>query len=318
MAISMDLNEWVTLNGDRQNLRILSRDAKNPLLLFLHGGPGVCDRHMVLKYQSALAEDFTMVMWDQRGSGKSFTKEILKSELHVEDYLADAKALVEYLCRRFGQEKLILACHSWGTILGTPLAKDCPERVAAYIGQGQFVNGAENERLSYEFCLREARKRGDVKAEKKLLNGPPTNGRYPSHDAMMVQRDCLTRYGGGDYKEHGGIVKSLLLPLLKSPEYSLLDLPKFAKGAMYLTDVLWGEVVDRRFDETVKSLAMPVLLTTGRHDFNTPTEISRKWFDALDAPRKEWVWFEESAHSPIKEEPEKWGQTVREFCLSLG
>lgn len=313
----LDYSEWITLNGDRQNIRIYSQDAANPVILFLHGGPGVCDRHIVLRYQRALSRDFTLVMWDQRGSGKSFTRESLKHPIHLADYVADARELVQYLCRKFQKEQVILACHSWGTVVGLTLAAAHPQQIAAYIGQGQFVNGAENERLSWQFCLDEAKRLGDQKAVKRLSGIAPVNGNYQSHDAMMTQRDYLAKYGGGNYKERGGMVKSMLLPLLKTKEYSLMDIFSYARGGMHLSDALWGEVVACRFDETVRKLAMPVLLTIGRHDYNTPAALAETWFQTLDAPQKEWVWFEESAHSPILEEPEKWGETVREFCRAV-
>lgn len=310
-----DYSEWVTLNGDRQNIRIRSQDLRNPVILFLHGGPGVCDRHLVLKNQSGLSRDFTLVMWDQRGSGKSFTRASLKQEVHVENYVADARQLVEYLCRKLQKESIILACHSWGTVIGLQLAVQHPEQVAAYIGQGQFVNGAENERLSWQFCLEEAKRLGDQKAVERLSGIAPADGRYPDQKAMMTQRDYLTKYGGGNYKEHSGMIKSLLLPLLKTKEYSLADILRYAQGGTHLSGALWDEVVACRFDETVQALEMPVLLTMGRHDYNTPAALAQGWFQTLKAPYKEWAWFEESAHSPIWEEPEKWGDTVRRFCL---
>ncbi|MDO4544986.1 MAG: alpha/beta hydrolase [Bacillota bacterium] len=313
----IDREEWVELNGDRQNIRIRSQSKENPVILFLHGGPGVCDRHKVLHYQSCLAESFTMVLWDQRGSGKSYRNSIKKEELHVEQYVQDAKALVEHLCDAFGQKKIIVAGHSWGTVIGTQLVSRYPEHIAAYIGQGQFADGTENERLSYEFCLREAKRLGDKKALSKLEGNGPVNGVYPTNDAMMAQRDCLTRYGGGDYKERSGMMKSILLPLLKTKEYNLRETAAYAKGALYLSKILWAEVVACDFLNTVKELKMPVLLTQGVHDYNTPTELAKQWFDQLHAPEKRLVLFEESAHSPIKEESEKWGRTVAEFCTKV-
>lgn len=312
-----DYSEWVQVNGDRQNIRVRSQDESNPVILFVHGGPGVCDRHWVLKEQSGLSSDFTLVMWDQRGSGKSYTKSSCQRELHVSDYVDDVQTMAEYLCKKFGQEKIILACHSWGTVIGLPVAARAPERIAAYIGQGQFVNGAKNEWLSYQFCLEEARRLGDRGAVRKLEDIAPKEGKYPSHKAMMTQRDYLTRYGGADYRHRGGMVSSLLIPLLRSSEYSLGDMVRYAKGGLRLTDILWGEVVACNFDETIPTLQTPVLLTIGRHDYNTPFSLSRAWFDSLQAPRKEWAWFEDSAHSPIKEEPLRWGEVVREFCLSV-
>ncbi len=193
-----DYEEWVTLNGDRQNIRVRSKDIRNPVILFLHGGPGVCDRHWVMHYQSSLARHYTMVLWDQRGSGKSYRNSVRSRIPQVEEYIQDARVLVEYLCQCFEQDKIIIAGHSWGTVIGTALASRYPEHIMAYISQGQVVNGAENERISYEFCLEEARKRKDEKALEKLEGNAPVKGVYPSAKAMRAQRDCLTRYGGSD------------------------------------------------------------------------------------------------------------------------
>lgn len=313
---AIDYSEFITVNGDRQNIRVRSQSADLPVLLFLHGGPGVCDRNWVMKYQSDLSEVCTMVCWDQRASGKSCTKASLNGSITVEMMIEDACAVVDELCRRFGKEKIYIVGHSWGSILGVMLTKRIPEKIAYYIGMGQFVEGAENERLSYEFCLNEARKVGDDKVIAKLEKGAPVNGMYPDKDAMMLQRDCLTKYGGAEYHCREGIVKSLLIPLIKSDEYSLPELVKYARGALTLPDKLWGEVIANNFFETASKLDVPVLITQGRHDYNTPSEIVSRWIDMLDAPAKEIVWFEESAHSPIKEEPELWGRVIREKIFS--
>ena len=313
----IDYEEWVELNGDKQNIRVYTYDESNPVLLFLHGGPGVCDRHWVLHYQKALAKDYTMVLWDQRGSGKSYSRKTKKQDLHVELYREDAVALIEYLCKKFKKEKIVILGHSWGTIIGTPLAYYHPEHIAAYIGQGQFIEGAENELISYNFVLEEARKAGDEKMVKALEGKAPVNGNYEDQSAMMAERDGLSKYGGAEWKNRGGLVRSLLLPLIKWDGYKVWEYAKYALGALYLTDVLWPEVVDADYMKEVPELKMPVLLTIGRHDYNTPFELAERWYTQLKAPRKEWVWFEDSAHSPIKEEPKAWGKAVKAFLDSL-
>ena len=296
---AIDYSEFITVNGDRQNIRVRSQSADLPVLLFLHGGPGVCDRNWVMKYQSDLSEVCTMVCWDQRASGKSCTKASLNGGITVEMMIEDACAVVDELCRRFGKEKIYIVGHSWGSILGVMLTKRIPEKIAYYIGMGQFVEGAENERLSYEFCLNEARRVGDDKVVAKLEKGAPVNGMYPDKDAMMLQRDCLTKYGGAEYHCREGIVKSLLIPLIKSDEYSLPELVKYARGALTLPDKLWGEVIANNFFETASKLDVPVLITQGRHDYNTPSEIVSRWIDMLDAPAKEIVWTKSCA-------PQRW------------
>ncbi len=311
---AIDRCETVVVNGDRQNIRIRARREGSPVILFIHGGPGVCDRHLVLANQSGLADKYTMVCWDQRGSGKSYTPDIKRQSLSVATYVDDAEALIDLLRVRFGIEKAVIAGHSWGTVIGTALAARCPEKISAYIAQGMFIDGSENELLSYEFCLREAERIGDKKAVARLAGIRPENGRYPSDKAMMIQRDYLSKFGGGTYEKREGMIKSLLLPLLRTPEYKLSDIPKYAQGGLYLSKALWNDVVAVSYKD-VCELSVPVIVTQGRHDYNTPSEIAEAWFDRLHAPFKKWIWFERSAHSPIFEEPEKWGAEV-ELALS--
>lgn len=311
MEYALDTKETVLLGNCKQHIRIRSCSEALPVVLFIHGGPGVCDRHWVLKHQSGIASAATMVCWDQRGAGLSYDKLLKKQDMNVSRMVDDAEELVEYLCKRFNRDKIIIVGHSWGTLLGTLLAQKYPAHIAAYIGMGQFVDGPENERLSYKFVLDEATKRNDKKALKDLAKiGWPNKGHYKNMDDLMVQRNLMTKYGGEDYGESDGIIKAILIPLLRSPEYSLADLVKYYKGAFFCLEAMWEEIVDFDFNKEVIKLDVPVYLTEGRHDQNTPTEIAEKWFNNLSAPHKEWIWFEKSAHSPIKNEPEAWGQTV--------
>ena len=305
----LDYETDVIVNGDRQNIRVRAAEEGLPVMLFLHGGPGVPDRHNVLMNQSALAEHFTMVMWDQRGSGKSYRKSIADEKLSLQVYVDDAAALTELLCERFNVEKIVVAAHSWGTIIGMPLVMDHPEKIAAYIAQGVFVSGSENEDESYRFCLDEAVRRGDKRAIKRLSGIRPVNGKYPNDKAMKIQRDYLSRYGGGVWKGKQGLFASILKPLIKSGEYSVKQIFDYAAGALYLSKTLWDDAVAADYTG-VTELKVPVIVTQGEHDFNTPSALAEKWFARLNAPFKKWIAFSESAHSPINEEPEKWRREV--------
>ena len=309
MTYQLDYSENVEVNGSIQNIRVRAAKKGLPVILFLHGGPGVCDRHNILRDHSDLAEDFTLVCWDQRGSGKSYTPDIKKSVPKVADYVDDVEFMLEYLTGKFGVRKVAMVGHSWGSIIGVLAAARRPGLLFAYVGEGQFVDGDRNEEGSYRFCLEEAKRRGDKKALAALEKGAPVDGVYPDNKSMMTQRDCLSRYGGAIYRGKQGLVKGLLMPLLKTKEYTLADIVKYAQGATYLSDVMWSDVVGQRLS-AIKRLDVPVVITQGRHDYNTPSAIAREWFDALEAPSKTWVWFEDSAHSPDIEEHEKWSAVL--------
>ena len=303
-------------NGTTLDLRLRGTKESNPAVLFLHGGPGVCDRHFVLEDQAPLTDVCTIVCFDQRGAGKSYTSAQGKLHMDMETVIQDAIALIDYLRERFHQEKIYLVGHSYGSYLGVLLAGRVPEKIAAYVGIGQLVNGAENERISYEFVWDEAQKRKDEKAIRDLTRiGAPVNGFYKSLDDLTVQRNLMTKYGGAAHGKREGIIASMVLPVLRSPEYSFFDLVRYAKGAYYNLRELWQQVITCDFLPRVDKLEVPVFITAGRYDRNTPPELAKRWLDALDAPKKEWGWFEESAHAPIHEEKEKWNEFLRTRVL---
>ena len=298
------------------DLRLRGTKEDNPVVLFLHGGPGVCDRHFILEEQAELTDVCTIVCLDQRGAGKSYTRAQGKREMSVDQVVEDARIVVEFLCDNFHKEKIYIVGHSYGSFLGVLLCQRYPKHIAAYVGLGQLADGPENERISYEFVWNEAQKRGDAKAIADLTRiGAPVHGFYKSLDDLTVQRNYMTKFGGAAQGESESIFASMVLPVLRSPEYTLGDLIRYAIGAYYNMRELWRQVITCDFLSTVQKLDVPVYITAGRHDRNTPPELAKRWLDALVAPKKEWFWFEDSAHSPIREEKEKWNKTLRTQVL---
>lgn len=319
MRYTLDETLYIDVNGNPQNLHIRSNKPEGEVLLFVHGGPGVPDRSWVMPKQSVyLADHCVMVCWDQRMAGKSYRKKNTDMTITVADMVEDMHAVIEYLKARFGKEKIYFVGHSWGSILGVSYLTKYPETIKAYVGMGQFVSGELNEKLSYDFVVNYAREHNKKKALADLEKiGAPVKGLYGTEetwfDNMMIQRDYMTKFGGGCYKEKESIFTSVLAPFITSGEYSLLpDLYRYAKGSYFCLRRLWKEVVSLEFGRDVKDLQVPVYLFQGDHDQNTPTVLAKQWFDELKAPYKEYVPFHESAHSPIKEEPELWGRTLVE------
>ena len=184
--------------------------------------------------------------------------------------------------------------------------------------EGMGIYDLTSEQMAEE-AVAYAREHNDTKAIKDLAAiGEPVGGLYEGGlDALMVQRNYMTKFGGGSYKHKENIFKSVLVPFVTSGEYNLIpDLYRYAKGTFYCLRKLWPEVVSLQFDRDIRKLDVPVYLFQGDHDRNTPTELAKAWFDALEAPYKEYVPFHESAHSPIKEEPELWGRTLVEKLFS--
>ncbi|MDR0883663.1 MAG: alpha/beta hydrolase [Oscillospiraceae bacterium] len=308
----------IPLGGQKQTVHILTEDVRNPLLLFLHGGPGVPDRGGVLSAKRDWASTFTLVTWDQRGCGGSYWGTDFKT-LTPEQLVEDAAELVAWLCAKFAQEKLFLLCGSWGTTLGTWLCARHPENIAAYVGQGQTVNGIRNEELSYGFALREALQAGDLKDLKKLAwVGAPVRGQYRGGLAgLLTQRNVMKKYGGFSDKQREGFIQMFAKSMAKSGEFTWTDMVGNALGSMRSLERLWPLLVDYDFPTQCHTFAMPYYIFAGRHDNNTPADLVQAYYDVINAPDKDLVWFENSAHGPSSDEPERFWAELTGHLLPL-
>lgn len=308
----IDEKRMVLLNGLPQKIHIRGRDENNPVLLFLHGGPGVCNRHTILIDHADLANTFTVVAWDQRGSGGSYFG-AKKETLTVDQLVEDANALVNWLCERFHKDKIFIIGGSWGSELGTYLAHRHPEKIAAYVGFGQVVNGAKNEQISYDFAMAEALKAGDEKSVALLKKvGPPVNGVYKGgFDGMMTQRRVMMKYGGySQSAKKRSYFRSFVIPVLLSGEYSIRDLYGLVRGYKYVLTEMWDAVGATDFPKTCTEFAVPYFVFDGMLDQNTPASLVQAWFDSIRAPQKELIWFEHSGHNPMGDEPERFKQLL--------
>ena len=305
----------VTLGGVPQLIHIRSLDAKKPILLFLHGGPGVVNRHGIFAQHSDLLDTFTMVTWDQRGSGGSCWG-VKAASLHTRQLTDDAAELVTWLCKKFHKQKIFVIGGSWGSELGTWLAYRYPEQIAAYVGFGQVVDGTKNELLSYEFALDAAQKAGDARAVRLLRHiDAPEKGLYRYGFAgLYYQRRVMMRYGGYSRDKNKATFKDAFVkPMLHSGEYTPADLLGIAVGGLKLLEsALYTECGAVNFPESCTEFAVPYFIFNGRHDQNTLAALVEDYFDLIRAPRKELVWFEDSGHNPMNDEPEKFRALLRQ------
>ena len=311
-SAGIDVLESVEIGGIPQWIGIRGHDLSNPVLLFLHGGPGSSMTPFLHVYQPAWESDFTVVNWDQRGAGRTHRSNGANADfpMNIRQFVSDGLEVVEYIRRRLGQEKILLLGHSWGSVLGTILIQEHPEFFHAYIGVGQVVNILENERVSYRFTMEEARRRNDQKAIETLeeIGKPPYSGTASEiRGKLSRQRLILTKYGGSI---HGADSSLPLLAIAASaPGHSLLDLAWWLHG-LFFSSRLMPEIVDIDLRTLGREFEVPLFLFTGHHDYQTPFEISQEWFEGLEAPHKEWVFFEDAAHMVPLEMPEEFARQL--------
>jgi pimeloyl-ACP methyl ester carboxylesterase len=292
------LDQWVMIRG---------KSAANPALIMLHGGPGWSERAFWRHFNAALEKSFATVYWDQRGTGKSFEPTIPRSSMTVEQFISDLDDLVEAVRERLGTASVVIYGHSWGSALGVLYAARHPEKVAAYVGSGQIGDWPAAEAISYEFALAEAKRRGNSRAIRKLRSiGPPPY----SADAVFTERTWLARFEG--WMRPGALWK-VGRAVIRGRESSIFELPGAMRGFRFTMDAMWAEVSRLNLIELVPALELPVFFFLGRKDRWVPPETSEAYLDALTAPSKKLVWFEDSSHELFIDEAGKFNAAMTEL-----
>lgn len=300
------VDEWVIIRG---------KDINNPVLLYLSGGPGGSELGWVRTYNPALEDHFVVVVWEQPGAGKSYAARPY-STLTVEQMVSDGLEVSSILKERFHKEKIYVLGSSWGSILGVKMVQRQPDLFYAYIGMGQMINSAENDQMSYVYALETAQKKGDLEAVKTISqNGPPP---YSGEGASLKYSnylDFVTLYDKEAANTH--LAGNVMLNALRAPEFGLLDQLNFYRGLMDGMEWIYiRQLSDLDFDTQAQQLNVPVFLMEGRFDHNANTVLAQRWFDKLQAPYKEWIWFEHSHHSPCFSEPGKFTQVLIEKVVA--
>ncbi|MFD3157998.1 alpha/beta fold hydrolase [Haloimpatiens sp. FM7330] len=291
----------IEIGGIEQWILIRGKNRDNPILLFLHGGPGSAQIAVSKAYFSKLEENFIVVNWDQRGAGLSYSKDIPKNTMTVKNFVNDTKELIYYLLNTYNKKKIFLVGHSWGSGLGILVADKYPQLIQTYVGIGQIGDMQENEKIAYEYVYNYAHKTNNIRAIKQLkkIGEPPYNKLINS---MRIRSRWTNRFGGKLYKFD---MKQFMLNFLISSEYTIADAYKFIKGNSYSMKTMWEEVSNLNLLNLVPKLNVPVYFLLGKYDYTVPFEIAEKYFNKLTAPFKEIIWFNNSAHCIPFEEPLK-------------
>jgi pimeloyl-ACP methyl ester carboxylesterase len=314
----------VDIGGIRQWLSIRGRDRRNPILLVLHGGPGSPTMPEAYTFQSPWEDYFTVVEWDQRGAGKTYganDTKTLAASMTVEQMTHDAEDVVRYLRKTYGKQKVFVLGHSWGSVLGLRLAQEHPEWLYAYIGVGQVIDMRKSEADGYAFALAQAREHGNRQAERELLALAPYPGPAGSLTFARIgaQRKWLDYYGGLTFGRQNYSYNAHAWEL--SPDYTDKDLDALDAGSAFSLKHLLGPLESMDL-KNVTAFRCPVVIFNGRHDYSVSHEVTAAWFATVKAPSKRLVWFENSAHMMMQEEPGRFlmhlVEDARPFAVAAG
>ena len=294
---------YVMINGTRQGLIIQSTDAAHPVLLFLHSGPGMPEFFLNTTHPSGLEQDFTVVWWEQRGAGLSFSPDIPPESMTVTQFIADTLGVTQYLRRRFGKDRIILLGHSWGSFLGIQVAAAAPDLFHAYVGMGQVSFQLRSEVAAHPAMLAQYRMRGDTAMVRKLEAAPVSMADGLSPAYLRLRDQAMHGLGCGATRDIASVVTGVFLPVWQCPAYTISEKVDIWRGLSFSRGFLWDTFLRTDLTRQIKALDLPVYFLSGAHDLTANYGLSREFFDQIKAPVKGFYTFRNSAHSPLIEEP---------------
>ena len=299
---------YVEINGTKQWISIYGEDINNPVLLYLHGGPGMSTSLYDYAFTRQWADVYTVVTWDQRNCGKSYSSEQNNTELTYELLMSDGVEMTKYILEYLEKDKITLLGHSWGTYYGCNLVLEYPEYYEAYIGTGQLVNFDENE-----IAFKEAASEwvGDDEEGLALLSrlnvDDYTGDYYAARNSLMVKYGYDIFADGTDY--------SLGAAQYFNPYYSLSDFVNYINAE----DTVYGKFVSskefNKFSLTGRyEYQVPYFNINGDKDYQTNYLIAQDYFNEIEAPNKKMYIMENTTHGLLESKSEEFSEILHEIA----
>jgi len=317
----IDTLEAVRIGGIDQWIEVRGQNVNNPILLFIHGGPGIPFIPLAGAFQGPWEQYFTVVQWDQRGAGKTYISndtDVVRKSMNVARLEQDTLEVANYLRNRFKRPKIFVLGQSWGSVLGLWLAHEHPELIYAYVGVGQVVNMQRNAQLVYRDALQQARNRGNEPAVKELESIAP----YPPENADLRKLLIANKWAGrllGPPPDGAAFadIRRIVLSVAATPEYSLRDDYGFIRGQRFSAEILLPELMRVDLYQLGSDFQVPMFFFEGRQDPYCRPSLIWQYSQTIRAAQKEFIWFDKSGHFPFFEERQKFADEMFQRVLPL-
>jgi len=312
---------FADINGVRQGMFLRGRDRDNPVILYVHGGPGVPTYFLAEKTAATLEASFTVCYWEQRGAGLSWSADLDPATITTAQLVDDTVAVARYLADRFGQDKILLVGHSWGSFLAIQAAAQNPDLFLAYIGIGQIADTVRAEQIAWQYLVDRYTADGNTGRLRDLNQFDVTTaaGALAFHNSA-IRETAEHELGVGSTRDMRSVVTGIFFPQLACRAYTLGEKIGYWRAKAWLKNetVLGDEVARANLFETVPRLEVPVHFVSGARDYTVPWELSQEYLEAIEAPAKAFHLFADSAHSPNFEEPERFAALLVEIAAGRG
>jgi pimeloyl-ACP methyl ester carboxylesterase len=320
IAGSISEKTFVTIGGVRQGMFIRGRNIPNPLLLYIHGGPAFPNYFLIEKYKPGLEENFTVCYWERRGGGLSYTPEVTLESMNFGQFASDAIEVTNYLRDRFGKEKIYMMAHSGGTPFAIMAAAKSPQLFYAYIGMAQITHQAESEKLAYKYMLEQY----TASENKKML---AEFKKYPILDSSdyivpffntIIRDQSMHDLGIGTMRNMKSVFKDIFIPVWMCKAYTIREKINIwtSKFSFIKKTKLIDELFAADIPASVPKLDIPVYFFSGKFDLTVNKDLAKEYLEQMQAPVKGFYTFDESAHSPVFEEPQRLNEILTRDVLN--
>ncbi len=320
LAGSISEKVFIKIGGVEQGMFIRGKDTKNPVLLFVHGGPSFPEYFLVEKYPAGLEDHFTVCYWEQRGGGISYTPQVTLESMTLQQLSSDAIEVTNYLRSRFIKEKIFIMAHSGGTAFAIQAVDSLPQLFHAYIGIAQITRQAESEALCYKYMMNRYLAEGNLKMVAELKKYPILD-----NDSLLlpffnsVLRDKAQHdLGIGTMHNMRSIIKDVFFSVWTCKAYTVREKLNIwvSKFSFLKKTGLRGEIIRSDIAAKVPRLDIPVYFMSGRYDLTVNIDLSKEYLKKLEAPVKGFYTFNGSAHSPMFEEPQRLKEILMKDVLN--
>jgi len=309
---------FVHIGGIRQGMFIRIKNINNPVLLYVHGGPGFPNYFLIEKFKPGLEDFFTVCYWEQRGGGLSYTPEVTTESMTLKQLGSDAVDVTNYLRERFGKEKIYLLAHSGGTPVALSAVSNAPLLFHAYIAMAQITRQSASEKIAYEYILEKYMERDDQHSvsDMKKFDMETDSGIHLFHNSV-IRDNAMHEMGIGTMRNMKSVFKDIFIPVWTCRAYTVREKLKIWKSKLiFLPETnLKREILTTDFSNLFPEIDVPVYFISGKYDLTVNIEISREYYQSLNSPLKGFYTFENSAHSPLFEEPERFRKILDQDIL---
>ena len=298
---------FIKIGGVNQGMFIKSKNINNPILLYVHGGPAFPNYFLFDKYKPELEDYFTVCYWEQRGGGLSYTSDVSVRTMTLQQLTLDAVEVTNYLRSRFKKEKIYIMAHSGGTPIALMAVYQKPELYLAYIAMAQMTNQIESEQIAYKYMLEQYATNGSQKRVNQLekFKVLESIANTISFYKSAIRDQSMHELGIGTMHKMNSVFRDIFIPVWTCRAYTIKEKINIWKSKLsFLPKTnLTSEILETDFTLKTPKLNIPVYFLSGKFDYTVNIDLSKAYFLKLNAPLKGFYTFNNSAHSPLFEEP---------------